>query len=303
MHNFPARIELVEVGPRDGFQAEAQIIPTQDKIKFIQALIGAGLKKIQVTSFVSQSKVPQLADAEEILAALPRTKETCFSALTLNAQGVRRALQSGADQVEVSLSASLEHGLRNTGMSLEKARSEALEMVKLCQKNNTPVRASIQCAFGCVYEGFIPEQRVLDLALDLAQAGVETLVLADTTGLGSPVSIVSLLCRLQRLAPDISIGLHLHDTRGLGLVNMFCALEYGVRSFDTSIGGMGGCPFVTNASGNISSEDAAYLCQRLGVETGIELQGLLDLTQKLEGYLGHGLPARIKPHTWQTHLC
>ncbi len=302
MHNFPARIELVEVGPRDGFQAEAKIIPTQDKINFIQALIGAGLKKIQVTSFVSQSKVPQLADAEEILAALPRTPETCFSALTLNAQGVRRALQSRADQVEVSLSASREHGLRNTGMSLEKARSEALEMVKLCQENNTPVRASIQCAFGCVCEGFIPEQRVLDLALELARAGVETLVLADTTGLGSPVSVASLLCRLQILAPDISIGLHLHDTRGLGLVNMYCALEYGVRSFDTSIGGMGGCPFVTNASGNVSSEDAAYLCQRLGVQTGIELQGLLDLTQKLEGYLGHGLPAKIKPHTWQTHL-
>ncbi|MFP4392900.1 MAG: hydroxymethylglutaryl-CoA lyase [Desulfohalobiaceae bacterium] len=299
MQNIPSKVELVEVGPRDGFQSQTQVIPTQDKLKFILGMLNAGVKKIQATSFVSRFKVPQLADAEELLALLPRYEGVCYSALALNTKGIRRALQSNVDVLEISLSASREHSLRNTGMDLEQARAEALEMARLCQENSLPAKASIQCAFGCVLEGRVPEQRILDMAQELVQAGVGFLNLADTTGLADPLRITSLVGKLQKCFPDVVLGLHLHDTRGMGLVNMYCGLQMGVCSFDASIGGLGGCPFVPGAAGNIASEDCVYLCQRLGKETGIDLQGLVDLTQDLQDYLGHPLPAKINPKTWQ----
>ncbi|MFO8033512.1 MAG: hydroxymethylglutaryl-CoA lyase [Desulfohalobiaceae bacterium] len=302
MQQFPSQIELVEVGPRDGFQSEAQVLPTRDKLKFIQALLDSGVKRIQATSFVSKSKVPQLADCEELLSLLPRQEGVCFSALALNSKGVSRALQSKLDLLEISLSASNKHSLRNTGMDLKQARSEAKEMARLCLQNSLPAKASIQCAFGCVLEGRIPEQRVLDIAHELTQVGISALSLADTTGLAAPPGIIRLVGALQERYPDVQLGLHLHDTRGLGLVNMYCGLQMGVRSFDAAIGGLGGCPFVPNAAGNIASEDAVYLCQRLGIETGIDLQGLVDLTQELQGYLGHALPAKINSRTWQGGL-
>jgi hydroxymethylglutaryl-CoA lyase len=299
MQKIPYQVELVEVGPRDGFQSESQVIPTRDKLKFIQALLDSGLKRIQATSFVNKSKVPQLADSEELLALLPREEGVCFSALALNSKGVRRALQSKVDLLEISLSASQEHSLRNTGMDLEQAKSEAKEMARLCLQNAQPAMASIQCAFGCVLEGRIQEQRVLDMADELIQSGIGALNLADTTGLAAPPGIISLVGALQERYPDLHLGLHLHDTRGLGLVNMFCGLQMGVGSFDVALGGLGGCPFVPGAAGNIASEEAVYLCQRLGIETGIELQGLVSVTQELQGYLGHALPAKLNSRTWQ----
>ncbi|MFP4213553.1 MAG: hydroxymethylglutaryl-CoA lyase [Desulfohalobiaceae bacterium] len=303
MPKIPAEIELVEVGPRDGFQAESLVIPTQDKLQFIQNLLDAGIRKIQATSFVSRSKVPQLADAEELLALLPRYDGVSYSALALNTGGVRRALQSQrVDLVEISLSASNTHSLRNTGMDLEQARQEAMQMARMCLGSAQPVKASIQCAFGCLLEGRIPAQRVLDIASDLAQAGISSISLADTTGMAAPPGIESLVSSLQGMFPDIQLGLHLHDTRGLGLVNMYCGLQQGVSSFDAAIGGLGGCPFVPGAAGNICSEDALYLCRRLGIETGIDLQALVQMSRELQDYLGRALPARINSRTWQGEM-
>ncbi|MFZ0242963.1 MAG: hydroxymethylglutaryl-CoA lyase [Desulfobacterales bacterium] len=284
--SYPDEVTLIEVGPRDGFQFEDRVVPTSLKLEVIGGLVAAGLKQIQVASFVHPRRVPQMADAESLLKALPFREDVLFSGLVLNRQGLERARRTALRQVEISISASDRHSRRNTGLPLEEALREGSEMVRLARKYGLRVRAGIQCAFGCVEEGVIPQERVVDMVRTLIDQGAEALALSDTTGMADPLSIRRGVMAVQAAAKKIPLILHLHDTRGLGLVNLTAALACGVTRFDTALGGMGGCPFVSAAAGNIATEDTAYLLDRLQIETGISIEKVAACSLMLEKFYG-----------------
>lgn len=286
-------VTLVEVGPRDGFQLEPVMIPTDLKIDIIAGLAASGLKYIQVASFVNPRRVPQMADAEDLVRKLPQTSSATFFGLALNSAGVIRAREVGLSCIEVSISASDAHSLKNAGMTHEKALREGEKMVALAKAAGMTATASVQCAFGCVYEGRIPEARVLNAARMFTDAGVARLTLADTTGMGTPPAVERLLRAMDISNSVVPIGLHLHDTRGLGLVNAATGLQCGVTFFDTALGGMGGCPFVPGAAGNIATEDTIHLMEALGAATGVDWRAVASCTRRLSAFLGKELPGKL----------
>ncbi len=290
---YPKAVTLVEVGPRDGFQFEAAIIPTDEKVRIIQTLADAGLRWIQATSFVHPERVPQMADAEALLRRLPRGEGITYTALALNERGVQRAHAAGIRHIEVSVSASDTHSRRNAGLPLTEAAGRGEAMIRMATGLDMGVTAGIQCALGCAYEGTVPRKRVLEMAEGFLSAGAGVLSVADTTGMGNPRSVARLLDEVMPVAGGVPVGFHLHDTRGLGLANMATALRYGVSRFDASVGGMGGCPFVPGAAGNIATEDAAYLLAAMGIETGIDLARLCRCARHLSDLLGRPLPGKI----------
>ena len=291
--HLPKRVTLTEVGPRDGFQFEKKIIPTELKLEIVRGLMAAGLKQIQVTSFVHPAKVPQMADAEELVRRLPQSDDVIFSGLVLNTQGVQRALRAGLNHVEVSISASDSHSRRNAGMPFAAAVVQVKEMIRLSQKENMVIRAGIQCAFGCVYEGRIPRERILGIVCDYVSWGVDAIALSDTTGMAHPASVKELLEILLPESRQIPIELHFHDTRGLGLANVLTALQYGITRFDTALAGMGGCPFVPGAAGNIATEDTLHLLQCLGIGTGVDIAAVASCSLRLEKFLNKKFPGKI----------
>lgn len=291
--NLPDKITLIEVGPRDGFQFEKRIIPTNLKVEIISGLVDAGLKDIQVASFVHPDVMPQMADAEELLKRLPKKNDVRYSALVLNEKGLERANLSGLQQIEISISASDTHSRKNAGMPFEKALEMGNGMIRLAQEYNMKIRAGIQCAFGCACEGKISETRVLNIASDFLNMGIETLAISDTTGMANPLLIKSLINKLIHEVGNTPLVLHLHDTRGLGLVNLMAAMECGVTRFDTALAGMGGCPFVAEASGNIATEDTAWLMKSLAIETGVDISKVATCSQKLEEFFNKKLPGKI----------
>ena len=284
--DLPKRVTLIEVGPRDGFQFEKKQIPTDFKIDIIYGLLDAGLRNIQVTSFVHPDIIPQMADAEELIRCLPKSQGVIYNGLVLNAKGVERAGRSGLQWIEVSISASDTHSRKNSGMSLAQAVDQGKEMVGLAKKHRMHIRASIQCAFGCFYEGNIPRGRVLKMAQDFIAQGIDTLAISDTTGMADPHSIKNMMGQVMPIANGIPVVLHLHDTRGLGLVNVMTAMACGVTHFDTALAGMGGCPFIPEAAGNIATEDTAYLMKSLNIETGIDISKVASCSLRLEKFFG-----------------
>ena len=292
-NNYPKHVTLIEVGPRDGFQFEARTLPTEIKLDIIEKLATAGLTHIQVTSFVNPTRVPQMADAEQLVRQLPKSVGVEFSGLVLNRQGVERAYHSGLNYVEVSISASDSHSRKNTGMTQEDACKMGLEMIRLAREYQLTIRAGIQCAFGCVDEGAIPPQRVLKIARGFLDCGIDALALSDTTGMGHPASVANLLEFLLPDTDNLPIIMHFHDTRGLGLVNVMTALDHGISRFDTALGGMGGCPFVRGAAGNISTEDTAHLMAQLDIETGIDISKVADCSKQLEQYFGKAFSGKL----------
>lgn len=294
MHlNLPDRVTLIEVGPRDGFQFEKKIIPTNLKVEIISGLVEAGLKDIQVTSFVHPDVVPQMADAEDLLKCLPKRKDIHYSALVLNEKGVARAHLSGLQHIEISISASDTHSRENAGMPFEKALEMGKDMIRLAQKYKMEIRAGIQCAFGCVYEGRISSERVLKIATDFLKTGIQTLAISDTTGMANPLLIKHLIKKLMPEVGNTPVMLHLHDTRGLGLVNVMAAMECGIKRFDTALAGMGGCPFVPGAAGNIATEDTAWLMKSLNIETGIDISKVAKCSQRLENFFEKQFPGKM----------
>jgi len=287
------KVTLIEVGPRDGFQFEERVIPTELKAEIIEGLADAGLSAIQVASFVNPARVPQMADAEELIGRLSPRKGVAYSALALSARGVERAARSGIRALEVSISLSDTHSRRNTGMTLAEAARKGKKMVALARENGMWVRAGVQCAFGCVFEGKIPLQRVVNRIRDFIDTGPDMLAVADTTGMATPPAVRSLLERVLPVAGAIPLALHLHDTRGLGLVNLSAALEFGLTHFDTAFGGLGGCPFVPGAAGNLATEDAAYLLEALGYRTGVDIGAVAACSRKIEAFLGKPLAGRM----------
>jgi hydroxymethylglutaryl-CoA lyase len=291
--NLPDKITLIEVGPRDGFQFEKKIIPTDLKIEIISGLVDAGFTDIQVTSFVHPEVLPQMADAENLIAYLPHNKGVRYCGLVLNEKGLDRAHLSGLQHIEISISASDTHSRKNAGMSLEKALEMGKQVIRHAKERNMKIRAGIQCAFGCVYEGKISERRVLNTASEFLKMGVDTLAISDTTGMANPLSIKNLITQLIPEVSHTTLVLHLHDTRGLGLVNVMAAMECGVTHFDTALAGMGGCPFVSEAAGNIPTEDTAWLMKSLNIETGIDISKVATCSQKLEEFFNKKFPGKL----------
>jgi hydroxymethylglutaryl-CoA lyase len=291
--DLPDKVTLIEVGPRDGFQFEKQMIPTEMKVEIINDLVEAGLKHIQVASFVSPARVPQMADAEAVVSRLPESPGVIFSGLVLNPRGLQRAMQAGLKYVEISISASDTHSRKNAGLSFDQAVARMKQMIRLARKENMGLRAGIQCAFGCVYEGDVSQERIVNLVRYYAANKVDAIALSDTTGMANPLSVKRMLQTLMPECGQIPIVLHLHDTRGLGLANLVAALECGVIQFDTAVAGMGGCPFVRGAAGNIATEDTVHLMDSMGISTGVDIAGVSKCSHRLEDYLAKRFPGRM----------
>ena len=291
--NFPDTVNLAEVGPRDGFQLERRLIPLDLKLDIIQGLVKAGLKQIQVASFVNPKRVPQMADVEALIRRLDRSADCLYTGLALNRRGVERAHAAGLEAVEISISASDTHSRKNAGLSLSEAIEAGAGMIRTARDFGMRIIASLQCAFGCVYEGAIPVSRVTEMARRFQNLEVERISLADTTGMATPRSVDTLLSRLLPKIENTAVGLHLHDTRGLGLVNLTAGLSHGISWFDTAFGGMGGCPFVTGAAGNIATEDTDYLLTSLGIATGIHRPAVSECSRKMAGFLERSLPGKL----------
>ncbi len=284
--NYPEKIILTEVGPRDGLQSVSDPISTKHKLSMINGLVDAGIKQIQVASFVHPKWVPQMADAEEICAQLPEIGDVIFSGLALNNRGVERAIESNLQRVEVSISTSETHSKKNANMTLDEAMSNMESMIQLAQNNGLEVRAGLQAVWGCVYDGSPPIERIVNMSKSILNLGVGTLSLSDSTGMGNPNTIKKILDQILPLAGETPIVLHLHDTRGLGLANVVAALNMGIKQFDSALGGIGGCPFIKGATGNIATEDTVHLIHEMGYDTGIDIQKVSAVSQSLAPVIG-----------------
>ncbi len=281
--SLPETVILTEVGLRDGLQSVAELVPSEAKLDAIQKLVDAGLKQVQVTSFVHPKWVPQMADAEEVCAGLPETEDVVFSGLVLNAKGVERASAAGLKRVDASISTSDTHSRKNANMGLDEALKHLKKMVALANDAGMEVRGGLQSVWGCVYDGYPPDERIVDMVSDVIDMGVIALSLADSTGMANPNSIKQLLEKTLPLCQDTPVVLHLHDTRGLGIANVVAAMEMGVDQFDTALGGLGGCPFIKGATGNIATEDTINLMNEMGIDTGVDLSKVAQTSKALQG--------------------
>jgi len=291
--NLPARIEIREVGPRDGLQAESIFIPTEKKIELINHIIQSGIKLIEATSFVNPKAIPQLRDAEMVVAGIDRSPDLTISALVGNSRGVQRAVKARVDEVQVVISASEEHNKRNVNMSISQSLKQLEEMVPHAAQSNLVVRAAIATAFGCPFEGKIPLKQILWLVGVFQELGIKQITLADTAGLGDPLLVTQVVEQVRAHYPQIELALHFHDTRGLGLANSLAGMQSGITILEASLGGLGGCPFIPRATGNIATEDLIFMCERMGVETGVNLTSLIKAAQWLERLIGRELPGRV----------
>lgn len=289
---LPERVTITEVGMRDGFQFEDQAIPTAFKLEVLQGLIDAGVPRIQATSFVHPKWVPQMADAEEICRHIP-AGDHIITGLALNARGVERAANAGLKHVDLSISTNDQHSRDNANMSRDEAIDQALEMVHLAKENNMDAQMGFQCVFGYQAPGDTSIELVQDMTRRFIPLGIESLSLADSTGMANPVLMKKVLAAIRPIAGETPIVLHLHDTRGLGMANVCAALEAGITHFDASLGGLGGCPFIPGATGNIATEDTIYLLESMGVKTGIDRHKLAAVTQKVAAFLGRTLPGKL----------
>jgi hydroxymethylglutaryl-CoA lyase len=273
---------------------EARIFSLDEKLQIFDMLKTAGVPRIQVGSFVHPKIVPQMADTDAFIKAVPEADRHLVSALILNAKGLERALASGVGHVSMSVSVSDTHSRKNARRPAAEALDAMTGLIRTALSEGLDVRAGLQCVFGCVYEGPIAEDAVLKATEKMVQTGTREINLADTTGMANPVAIRKMVQKVHEAFPDILISLHLHDTRGLALANMFAGYEAGIRIFDTCTGGLGGCPFVKGAAGNIPTEDAVHMFESMGLPTGIAIEKLCDAVAYLESKLERQLPGRMK---------
>lgn len=287
------RIEVCEVGPRDGFQIEKAFIPTEDKIRIVNGLIKAGLRKVQVTSFVSPRAVPQLADAEEVLAGVERAPGVVLTALVPNARGAERAARTQVDVMGLFCSASETHSLKNVNASIGETLSRFPPVVEIASAAGKRVQGGVATAFGCPFEGEVPPESVVRIARFYRDLGITDLNLGDTTGMATPLTVRAVLAALRLAVPEMKVTLHFHNTRGVGLANVMVGLAEGIVRYDASIGGLGGCPFAAGATGNICTEDLVYLLHESGYETGIDLDKLIEVARMTQGIIGRELPGQV----------
>ena len=280
------RIEIVEVGPRDGLQNEKTLLEVGQKLEMIQRLEAAGARRMEVVSFVNPKRVPQMAGAEEIMAALPRKEGRSRIGLVLNLRGWERCLDAGCDEANVVVCASDGFGIRNQGASVDEQIITMANIMGVRRKEDPPVTVTVSVAFGCPFDGEVPEERVVEIVKAAADLRVAEIALADTIGVADPWMVRRRVELAKKAAGHIPLRLHFHDTRNTGLANAYAGVEAGVDILDASVGGLGGCPFAPNATGNIGTEDLVYMLERGGFETGYDLGKLIEIGNWVSGLLG-----------------
>jgi hydroxymethylglutaryl-CoA lyase len=286
-------ISVVEVGPRDGLQSEPVVLPTAAKVEFIERATAAGLKRIEVASFVSPRRVPQMADAEAVLAALPRRASVQYIGLVLNMKGFDRAAAAGCTEVGMAVGASDTFNRRNQGVSTGESITAWHEISAAARRLGIRAQVTISTAFGCPFEGEVSTARVVDVAQRLAEAAPLEIALADTIGVGVPAQVGEVLDRVREALPGMSLRGHFHNTRNTGLANAYAAVQSGVTTLDASLGGIGGCPFAPAATGNIPTEDLLYMLGRSGYDAGVSLAAVIETGRWLQDQLGHALPGML----------
>ena len=293
LEQLPDHVSIYEVGPRDGLQNEAVTIGTVRKLRLIDALCAAGIKRIEMTSFVSPHWIPQLADADRLADLVGLREGVQFSALCPNPRGLARARVADLREVAVFLSASETHNRRNINKSVDQAMGVFRELIPQALAYDMRVRGYVSTAWGCPYEGEIDPGRVLDLARQLLELGCYEVSLGDTIGVGTPLQTKRILRQILAEIPASKLAMHMHDTRGQALANVLVGLDMGIRNFDAAIGGLGGCPYAAGASGNLATEDLVYMLNNMGVHTGIDSEKLFEAGQVAEAVVRRELPGRV----------
>ena len=294
---LPATATIYEVGPRDGLQNEARQVPTAEKIRFIDALVAAGIRDIEITSFVSPKWIPQLADAAEVARGVHRPAGVRMSALVPNRRGLDTALASGMKEIAVFLSASETHNKKNVNKTIADTLAAFDEVVPVARKANVAVRAYVSTVFGCPYEGDVDPERAVALTRQLRDMGVYQVSLGDTIGVANPMQVEDVLGRVLAVVPAADVAVHFHDTQGTALANCLVALQCGITTIDASAGGLGGCPYAPGAAGNLATEDVVAMLHGMNVQTGIDLDKLADASRTAATFVGHELPSKyLKAH-------
>jgi len=286
-------ITLVEVGPRDGLQSEPEILPTDSKVEFISKAIDAGIRRLEVASFVHPKRVPQMADAEALIERLPDHDDVSYIGLIMNERGLDRALETKIDEIGMVVLSTDSYNRKNQGVDIDESIRGWGVMAKRAQKNGLRANVMISSAFGCPYEGEVKVERIVELAKRLIEADPAELGIADSIGVAVPGQVADLLGRVRDVVGDLPLRCHFHNTRNTGLANAQAAVESGVTYLDASIGGIGGCPFAPAATGNIPTDDLLYLLDRSGIETGVSLAKIIEVSHWLEQQLGRGVPALL----------
>ncbi len=285
------RVQLVDVGPRDGLQNEEKILPPEIRAELCDRLAAAGVPRVEAASFVNPRRVPQMAGAEEVMAAIDRRPDTSYAGLVLNETGYERALSAGVDEVRYAFPVTETFTRRNQNTTVADATALAEKLAERAQLDGVRISITLSAAFGCPFEGRVEPARVLDIAGRVSQAAPDEIVLADTIGVGVPKGVRELV--EGTLAFGITVGCHFHDTRNTGMANAVAAIESGATVLDASVGGTGGCPFAPRATGNIATEDLVYLLHGMGCETGIDLEALIEVAEWMARQLGKELPGQV----------
>jgi hydroxymethylglutaryl-CoA lyase len=292
MTDLPSRISLREVGPRDGLQNEDPV-PAAAKIALIDQLATTGVSRIEAVSFVRAEAIPQMADADEVWAAVTKDPAIRYSALAPNLRGARRALDAGFTEVEAVVSASDTHNRKNVNRSTAQSLDEIAVMIDEAHQRGATLQVVVATAWGCPYEGDVPVERVLAVAGRAVADGADAISFGDTTGMATPSRVQELVGSFRFRHPEVPLNLHFHNTRGTGLANVLAALELGVDDFDASVGGLGGCPYAPGASGNIATEELVYMVEDMGVATGVDLAAMIEAAAAAERIVGRELPSQV----------
>jgi hydroxymethylglutaryl-CoA lyase len=290
---LPKRVTMCEVGTRDGFQIEPDFIPTELKIEVVDRLSATGMPRIEVTSFVSPKAIPALRDAEAVMAGIKHRPGTRYSALVPNDKGAVRAVDAGVDDIHTVVSASESHNLANVNMTIAESLAKLAATAQVAHRAGKPVYSGISCSFGCPFEGDVPLPQLESVVRRLVDLGAKGIGLADTTGMANPAQISRVLEHLAPRFPNVEWTLHTHDTRAMAIPNILAAMEMGVSHLDASIGGLGGCPFAPGASGNVCTEDLVHCLDAMGIETGIDLDALIETSKRVQEIVGRVLPGQI----------
>ncbi len=293
MSDLPTAVKVKEVGPRDGLQSESAILSTEDKLRLTDCLADTGLREIEASSFVHPEAIPPLADAAEVFANLKRRPGVVYSAIVPNEKGAHRAVEAGADEIQVFLAATEGYNRSNVRMSVEESLQQAARIAQIVREAGIPFVAVLSVAFGCPYEGPVAQKKVLEFSGRLIELGAEEITYGDTTGMAYPTQVHELSEAYRQRYPQVPLRLHFHNTRGMGLANVLAALEVGVDRLDASVGGLGGSPYAAGATGNVPTEDLVHMLHEMGIETGVDLAALIGCARLLEGLLGHELPGQV----------
>ncbi len=288
----PRRIHIHDVAMRDGLQIEPNFVPTEQKIALINALSRTGVSKIEATSFTSPKAIPALRDAEEVMMGIERAPGVKYVCLVPNMRGAQRAMQCGVDEINLVMSASETHNLANLRMTREQSVRVLSEITTEAQ-GKVDINISISTAFGCPMEGIVPSEEVLRLGDRFAAAGVQGITLCDTTGMANPAQVEALCTGLAQRWPDLELTLHFHNTRGMGLANVIAGMAAGIDRYDSSLAGLGGCPYAPGATGNICSEDLVHMLDSMGLKTGVDLDRLVFCARQMAEMVGHDVPGQV----------